>query len=97
MLIGSRLSPAGRLFALTVLVLVVGLAKSAVSAPCDGVGAWISVGSLAPAAIACAVLLFEAVKQRTAGAAIIFIAGLLATGMAFVLAFGWTQLLCRGV
>lgn len=91
----SKLS--GRLFAGAFAVLMVGMLKSMISLPCNEPGAWISVAGLALAALACAGLLIVAIKERSAGNLIVFLAGVAGTGMATLVAFGWTMLLCRGV
>lgn len=97
MSIWSRSTPTTKLFALTGLVLVVGVATTLLGGPCNGVGAWTALAALVPSLAACAILLVAVLKQRTAGAIIILVAGLLATGMVFILGFGSAMLMCRGV
>ena len=87
----------GRLFMLATAVLIGGLIKTTVSAPCNGPGAWISIASLAPAALACLALLIIAFKDRSAGNFVVFLAGVAGTGIGAVVAFWWTILLCRAV
>ena len=87
----------GRLFMLAAAVLVGGLIKTTVSAPCNGPGAWISAAGLVPAALACVALLIKAISERSADNLIVFVAGVVGTsGVAFI-AFWWTILLCRAV
>ena len=87
----------GRLFMLAAAVLIGGLIKTTVSAPCNAPGAWISVAGLIPAVLACVTLSIIAFKERSAGNLIVFLAGVAATVIVAFVAFCWTILLCRGV
>lgn len=87
----------GSLFAVAFVVLAGGLAKTTVSAPCNAPGAWVSVAALASATLACAILLIIAIKERSAGNFLVFLAGVAGTGMCGLISFWWTLLLCRGI
>lgn len=87
----------GRLFMLAAGILIAGLIKTAVGAPCNGPGAWISMAGLVPAALACVGLSIVAIKERSAGNLIVLLGGVAGTGIAAFVAFCWTILLCRAV
>ncbi len=87
----------GRLFMLAVAVVIGGLVKTTVSAPCDGPGTWISIASLVPATLACLVLLIVAIKERSAGNFIVFLTAIAGTGIVAFFAFWWTIMFCRAV
>jgi hypothetical protein len=82
---------------LAAAVLVGGLIKTTVSAPCNVPGAWISIAGLVPAALACVALLIIAIKERSAGNVLVFLTGVAGTGMVALVSFWWTILLCRAV
>ena len=86
----------GRLFTVAFVLLAGGLAKTTISAPSNQPGAWVSIAALAPATFACVLLLILAIKERSAGNLFVFLAGVAGTGMAGLIAFWWTLLLCRG-
>ena len=87
----------GRLFVSGFAILVVGILKTTISAPCNDTGAWVSIAALLPAALGCVALLIVALKERSAGNWMVCLAGVAGTGFAAMVAFWWTIMLCRAV
>ncbi len=87
----------GRLFVSAFAILVVGILKTTISAPCNDTGAWVSIAALLPAALGCVALLIVTLKERSAGNWMVWLAGVAGTGFAAMVAFWWTIMLCRAV
>jgi hypothetical protein len=85
------------LFAAAFGLIVVGLLKTTIHAPCDVVGPWISIASAVPAGLACLALLIIAIAERSAESVVAFILGIAGTGMTVFVALSWTAILCRGM
>lgn len=75
----------GRLFMSAFAILVVGILETTVSAPCSDIGAWVSMAALLPAARGCVALLIVAIKERSAGNWMVWLAGVAGTGTRSVL------------